>query len=271
MDVRDRVAVVTGSAGGIGAALAEELLRRGARVALGDLPGPRLDATRDRLAGEYGDRVIAVPGDASSRDDLAALLGAAREAHGDVDLFFANAGVPGAPELGDDEHWQRALDVNVLAHVRAAQLVVPEWLERGEGYFVSTASAAGLLTQIGSATYSVSKHAAVAFAEWLAVTYGARGIKVSCLCPMGVDTDMLNLGRTSEDAVERTMAQAVTDAGDVLTPAAVAGIVLDAVAEERFLVLPHPQVHRMLQGKAADHDRWIAGMHRYAASLGLDD
>ena len=270
MDPRDRNAVVTGAAGGIGAAVAEELLRRGARVALADLPGERLDATRERLAATYGERVIAVPGDASSRADLEALLAAGREAHGPVDLFVANAGVPGTPELGgSDEEWQRALDVNVLAHVRAAQLVVPAWLERGEGYFVSTASAAGLLTQIGSATYSVSKHAAVAFAEWLAVTYGTRGVKVSCLCPMGVDTDMLNLGRSSDDVVERTMAQAVTDAGDVLSPAQVAEVLLDAVAQERFLVLPHPQVHRMVQGKAADHDRWIAGMQRYAASLGV--
>lgn len=271
MDVRDRAAVVTGAAGGIGAAVAEELLALGARVTLSDLPGPRLEETAARLAAEHGDRVLAVPADASSAEEIRRLLAAAAQAHGPVDLFFANAGVPGTRELGEsDAEWQQALDVNVLAHVRAAQQLVPGWLERGEGYFVSTASAAGLLTQIGSATYSVSKHAAVAFAEWLAVTYGTRGVKVSCLCPMGVDTDMLNAGRTSEDPLEQTMARAVTDAGDVLAPAEVARILLDAVAQERFLVLPHPQVHQMVQGKAADHDRWIAGMQRYAASLGVD-
>ena len=271
MDVRDRTAVVTGAAGGIGAALAEALLDRGARVTVSDLPGRRLDETGARLSAQHGDRVRTAAADAAATEELRSLLAGATEAHGPVDLFFANAGVPGTRDLGeDDAEWQLALDVNVLAHVRAAQLLVPGWLERGEGYFVSTASAAGLLTQIGSATYSVSKHAAVAFAEWLAVTYGTRGVRVSCLCPMGVDTDMLNAGRESADPLEQTMARAVTEAGDVLSPAAVADIVLAAVADERFLVLPHPQVHRMVQGKAADHDHWVAGMQRYAASLGVD-
>lgn len=273
MDVLDRTAVVTGAAGGIGAAVAGGLLARGAKVSLSDLPGPRLDETVARLAGEHGqDRVQSVPADVSDPDDLERLVVTATERHGPVDLFFANAGVPGTRDLGaSDAEWQQALDVNVLAHVRAARLLVPGWLERGEGYFVSTASAAGLLTQIGSATYSVSKHGAVAFAEWLAVTYGTRGVRVSCLCPMGVDTDMLNAGRESGDPLEQKMARAVTEAGDVLSPARVADIVLEAVHQERFLVLPHPQVHRMVQGKAADHDRWIAGMQRYAAGLAGED
>lgn len=271
MDVRDRTAVVTGAAGGIGAAIAEGLLARGARVTLSDLPGPRLEETGARLREQHGENARTTAADVASVDDLRTLLGGAAGAHGSVDLFFANAGVPGTSELGGSEaEWQQALDVNVLAHVRAAQLLVPEWLERGEGYFVSTASAAGLLTQIGSATYSVSKHAAVAFAEWLAITYGTRGVRVSCLCPMGVDTDMLNAGRESDDPLEQTMARAVTEAGEVLSPAQVADMVLTAVADERFLVLPHPQVRAMVQGKAGDHDRWVAGMQRYAASLGAD-
>lgn len=271
MDVAGRSAVVTGAAGGIGAAVAEELLQRGASVALTDLQADRLTGTADRLAAAHPGRVLAVSADASSTEELRGLLSEAASAHGPVDLFVANAGVPGTHQLGaSEEEWLQALDVNVLAHVRAATLLVPEWLERGSGHFASTASAAGLLTQIGSATYSVSKHAAVAFAEWLAVTYGTRGIGVSCLCPMGVDTDMLNKGRESEDALERTMARAVTEAGDVLEPAEVASLLVSAIEQERFLVLPHPQVHEMVQRKAADHDRWIAGMQRYADSLAED-
>lgn len=271
MDVAGRSAVVTGAAGGIGAAVAEELLLRGAAVTLTDLQAERLTETAERLGADHPGRVSAVPADASRIEDLRTVLSEASRAHGPVDLFVANAGVPGTRELGaSDAEWLQALDVNVLAHVRAATLLVPEWLERGSGHFASTASAAGLLTQIGSATYSVSKHAAVAFAEWLAVTYGTRGIGVSCLCPMGVDTDMLNHGRQSEDALERTMARAVTDAGDVLSPAEVARLLVDAVEQDRFLVLPHPQVAEMVRRKAADHDRWIAGMQRYADSLADD-
>lgn len=276
MDLAGRSAVVTGAAGGIGAAVAEELLTRGAGVTLTDLQAERLIDTGQRLEAAHPGRVRAVAADASSTEDLRRVLSEAGRAHGPVDLFVANAGVPGTHDLGgpdengSDEDWQQAFDVNVLAHVRAARLLVPGWLERGSGHFASTASAAGLLTQIGSATYSVSKHAAVAFAEWLAVTYGSRGIGVSCLCPMGVDTDMLNRGRESEDALEQTMARAVTEAGEVLEPAEVARLLVDAVEQGRFLVLPHPQVREMVQRKAADHDRWIAGMQRYADSLADD-
>lgn len=268
MDVKDRSVVVTGAARGIGAAIAEALLVRGARVALSDLPGTTLGETADRLGLEHGDRVVAVPADVASRQDLERLCETTTEAHGPIDMFFANAGVPGTRELGgSDDEWLAALDVNVLAHVRAAQVLVPQWLERGEGYFVSTASAAGLLTQIGSATYSVTKHAAVAFAEWLAVTYGTRGIRVSCLCPMGVDTAMLDSGRHSDDELERKMVRAVTEAGSVLAPAQVAAEVMACVEDERFLVLPHPEVLEMYRRKGSDYDRWISGMQRYADSL----
>lgn len=145
--------------------------------------------------------------------------------------------------------------------------MVPRWLERGEGYFVSTASAAGLLTQIGSATYAVTKHAAVAFAEWLSVTYGDRGVRVSCLCPMGVNAKLLSLGEDSEDALGRAATRAVTSAGDVLEPAEVADAVLAAIEDELFLILPHEDVLEMYRHKGSDYDRWLRGMRRYQSSL----
>ena len=267
MDIPGRSAVVTGAAGGIGAALAEELLGRGASVVLADRDAERLRGAVERLRPRHGGRVLGFAGDAGSPLGLRALVNHAEVAHGPVDLFVANAGVPGTPDLGEPEDWEAALHVNLMAHVHAARLLVPQWLERGGGYFASTASAAGLLTQLGSATYSVSKHAAVAFAEWLAVTYGDRGVGVSCLCPMGVDTGMLNAGRQSPDPAERLMAQAVVEAGEVLGARDVAVMFVDAVVSERFLVLSHPSVHRMLQQKSADADRWIMGMRRYSASL----
>lgn len=271
MHVEGKVAVITGAAGGIGAAIAEELLARGARVVVSDLDGDRLAATAQRLAGVAGPgSVVAVAGDAAGEDDIARMIAAAQEHHGPVDLFVANAGVgDGSGLAATEEQWRLALDVNVLAHVRAARQLVPGWLERGEGYFVSTASAAGLLTQIGSATYSVTKHGAVAFAEWLAVTYGDRGIGVSCLCPMGVDTDMLRSGMASGDGESDHVATAaVRGAGEVLSPAAVAEQLVSAVAEGAFLVTPHEDVREFARRKAADHDRWIQGMQRYQRQLG---
>ena len=182
MNVAGKVAVVTGGAGGIGAALAGRLADAGARVVVADRDAAGTAAVPVRGG-------AAAHGDVSRADVLGDILALAESRFGPVDLFFANAGVGGEPGIGDsDEGWQHAIDVNVLAHVRAARLLVPGWLARGSGYFVATASAAGLLTQIGGAPYSVTKHAAVAFSEWLSVTYGDRGIRVSCLCPMGVNT-----------------------------------------------------------------------------------
>lgn len=263
MQIKDTVAVVTGAAGGIGAALAEALLAAGARVVVSDVDEQRLAGTAERLGAG------AVAGDASSDADIAAMIAAAEEHFGPVDLFFANAGVgDGSGLAADDEQWQRALDVNLLAHVRAARRLVPGWVERGRGYFVSTASAAGLLTQIGSATYSASKHGAVGFAEWLAVTYGDDGVGVSCLCPMGVDTDMLRSGMTSEGGEGgKVAAAAVTGAGEVLAPGDVAEQVLRAVEEGTFLITPHADVREFLRRKVDDHDRWIRGMQRYQRQL----
>ncbi|MBS7548906.1 SDR family oxidoreductase [Dietzia massiliensis] len=271
MQVADKVAVVTGAAGGIGAALAEALLEAGARVVVSDLDENRLTATAERLAATAGaESVVAVAGDASNDADIARMITAAKEQlGGDVDIYFANAGVGDGSGLeATDEQWALALDVNLLAHTRAARQLVPGWVERGSGYFVSTASAAGLLTQIGSATYSVTKHGAVGFAEWLAVAYGDQGVGVSCLCPMGVDTDMLRSGMSTSDGEGgRVAAAAVTGAGEVLAPRDVADQVLAAVAEGTFLITPHADVREMQRRKVDDPDRWIRGMQRYQRHL----
>lgn len=269
MKVDGRVAVVTGGAGGIGAALAQRLLEHGANVVVTDLDEVRVKGVVDRLDGLAPGRVAGLAGDCADEDDIRAVLDLAAERFGPVDLYAANAGVGLGQGLEATEaEWDTSIDVNVRSHVRAARLLVPEWLERGEGYFLSTASAAGLVTQIGSATYSVTKHAAVAFSEWLSVTYGSRGIAVSCLCPMGVNTDMLNGGAESDDETARRGAKAVTEAGGVLEPLDVADIVLDGIGAERFLILPHPEVLEYFRRKGSDYDRWIAGMRRYQESLG---
>jgi NAD(P)-dependent dehydrogenase (short-subunit alcohol dehydrogenase family) len=262
VNVDGSVAIVTGGAGGIGAALSRALADGGARVVVADLDGDGADA----VATSIGDRTRAVGAgaDVSSTDALRTLIALAETAFGPVDLFCANAGIGGVQGLGgDDADWARAIDVNVMAHVRAARLLLPDWLERESGgYFVTTASAAGLLTQVGAAPYSVTKHAAVAFAEWLSVTYGDRGVGVSCLCPMGVNTNMLNEGLEADDDATALGARTVAAAGAILEPEVVATRVLEAVAAETFLILPHPQVLDFFQRKAADYDRWLRGMRR---------
>ncbi|GAB3583329.1 SDR family oxidoreductase [Calidifontibacter terrae] len=263
MDVKDKTAVVTGAAGGIGAAIAAELITRGASVVLVDL-----DPAVRQTAQALGERAVAITGDVAATDVIETAITAAEQLSGPAELYFANAGIAGAPGLEATERdWDLSIEVNLRAHIRAAQLLIPQWTDRGAGYFVSTASAAGLLTQIGSATYAVTKHAAVAFAEWLSVTYGDQGVRVSCLCPMGVETALLRAGSASGDRLGAAATQAVLSAGEVLSPAEVASEVLAAVAAETFLILPHPQVRTMLQQKAADPDRWLSGMRRYQASL----
>ncbi len=269
MIVAEKVAVVTGGAGGIGAALSQRLLEAGASVVLTDLDADRVADVVARLEAIAPGRVAGLAGDCSRTDDIVKVLGLATERFGEVDLYAANAGVGLGQGLeASDEDWATSIDVNLLAHVRAARLLVPGWLERGHGYFLSTASAAGLVTQIGSATYSATKHAAVAFSEWLAVTYGARGIAVSCLCPMGVNTAMLTGGADSDSEDARRGSKAVIEAGGVLEPLDVADVVVAALAEERFLVLPHPEVLDFFRRKGSDYDRWIGGMQRYQDSLG---
>ena len=262
MNIDGSVAVVTGAGSGIGRAIAAALASAGASVVAGDIDAASAAETAEMIGG------VSVAADAASADGIAALLATAHRAFGRVDIYVANAGIVGPPGLGDDEDaWDRIIDINLRAHIRAAKAVVPEWLERGRGHFVAVASAAGLLTQIGAAGYSVTKHAAVGFAEWLAITYGDKGIGVSCVCPMGVDTPLLRAMSESPDPEAQVAGAAVTGAGAVVSPRDVAELVVQAITHGTFLVLPHPEVLTMFRQKGADYDRWIAGMRRYQRSL----
>ncbi|MGH8996017.1 MAG: SDR family oxidoreductase, partial [Acidimicrobiales bacterium] len=238
MDVRDRVVVVTGGASGIGRALCRAFARAGAAaIVVSDIDEPGASAVADEL----GDRGRAITTNVSVEADVQRLVKTVEEEFGRVDLFCSNAGilVPGGVEASDDA-WDRIWHVNVLAHIYAARAVLPGMLERGEGYLLNTASAAGLLTQLGSAPYSVTKHAAVGLAEWLSITYGDRGIGVSCLCPQGVWTNMTGGGGRRRDASEVAASTAGRDG--FLEAEEVADIVVAALAEDRFLILPHPEV-----------------------------
>lgn len=244
--------VVTGAARGIGRALAERMARDGARVVVADV----LPQAQD-VAAQIGGH--AVVGDAASEDGVAALVAAARHHLGQIDIWFANAGVDRGVGLEAAEaDWAAALEVNVMAPVRAARLLVPEWLDRRAGRMVVTASAAGLLTMLGSATYSASKHAAVAFAEWLSATYRHRGIVVQAICPQGVQTRML---------AESGPLEGLLGHDGVLTPDEVAAAAWEALHDDRFLVLPHPQVAGYYAARATDTDRWLAGMNRLQQRL----
>ncbi|MEU6147109.1 SDR family oxidoreductase [Streptomyces sp. NPDC047081] len=237
--------VVTGAGGGIGAALARRFAAEGARVVVNDLDPDRAKAVAEEIGG------IAVAGDAS------AVVGDARDALGGVvDVYCANAGVAfddGDVEKGlDEKSWAVAWDVNLMAHVRAAHELLPGWLERGNGRFVSTVSAAGLLTMIGAPSYSVTKHGAYAFAEWLSLTYRHRGIKVHAICPQGVRTDMLAATGSAGDLVLRPTA---------IEPADVADALFRGIEEDRFLILPHPEVAQYYQARAGDPDHWLTNMN----------
>ena len=269
MQIEGKVAIVTGAGAGIGAAIAQRLVEHGAKVTVSDINGETASLTAAQLNRIRIGSAIGVGSDAADETALRALIERTERAHGPVDFYFANAGVGlGAGLEAADSAWDTAWNINTMAHVRAARLLVPGWVDRGAGYFFSTASAAGLLTQLGSPTYAVSKHAAVGFAEWLRVTYGDKGVRVSCLCPMGVNTDLLNAGYDAPDEASRIGARAVSSSGTVLEPLDVADMVIDAVGDERFLVLPHPEVLKFYRHKGADYERWIASMQRYRASLG---
>jgi NAD(P)-dependent dehydrogenase (short-subunit alcohol dehydrogenase family) len=256
-----RTVVVTGAAGGIGRALALRCAAEGARVAVTDIQAEGLAAVGDEL----GAAGLALPADVTDSAAVSALIDRVEADLGPVDVFFANAGVAIGEDPMDtpDDVWDLAFAVNVRAHVLAARRLLPGWLDRGEGYFVATASAAGLLTQIGSAPYAVTKHAAVAFAEWLSVTYGDRGLRVSCLCPMGVRTAML--------AGEELSHRVVRSAGDVLEPSEVADVVVAGIEREQFLILPHPEVLTFFQRKGLDYERWLSGMRRLQARTSSGD
>ncbi len=266
MDCADKGVVVTGAARGIGEAIARALHEAGARVVLADLPGSEVATVTAFLDAQRPGSAWAVPADVSTKAGNIALIEAAEAHLGHIDLFFANAGVGLGTDLSTSEQdWEVAFAVNLHAHRWAAERLLPGWLARGEGYFASTASAAGLLSQIGSAPYSVTKHAAVAFAEWLAITYGDRGLRVSCLCPQGVNTAML--APAQEGSGFGSATDVVRAAGRVLEPDDVASVVLEALRAERFLILPHPEVHDYVVRRAADHDRWIAGMRKLQARV----
>lgn len=256
MDLQGRHVVVTGAARGIGAALARRFHAGGANVVVADRDSPA------DVAAEL-ERSIGVTADISTEAGNVALIEAAEAAFGPIDLFFANAGIGGGTDLDTPEaDWEQAFAINVHAHRWAAKHLVPGWLARGEGYFCSTASAAGVLAQIGSAPYTMTKRAAVAFAEWLSITYGRRGINVSCLCPQGVNTEMLRSGDGLGGGTD-----VVRTAGVVLEPERVADIVADAIAAEQFLILPHPEVRDYMMRKADDPDRWLGGMRKLQARV----
>ena len=260
MELEGRHAVITGAAGGIGSALARAFAAEGATVTAADRDLPGAEA----VAGEVGGAAIEVDG--ADPASIGTLVAGATEANGPIDLFWSNAGIAGpmgGPDVSDSE-WQDIWEINLMSHVWATRAVLPEMLDRGEGYLVSTASAAGLTTQVSAAPYSVTKHAAVAWAEWLAITYRDRGIRVSCMCPQGVQTAML------EDAKTEPIGGALLEAGGILDPAEVAETAVDAIRAERFLILPHPEVAKHIAFKGADPDRWLAGMRKAIAAVRPD-
>ena len=245
--------VVTGGGAGIGRALAGGLAAAGARVVINDLDADAAAAVAEQTGG------YAVPGDASTEQGVRDLIAAAREHLGSIDIYCSNAGIaagtdPDTPE----ETWQRAWDVNVMAHVRASRELLPAWLERGRGCFVVTASAAGLLTMLGTAPYSVTKHAAEGYAEWLAATYAHRGLTVHCICPQGVKTSMLAASGQAGQVVLKDAA---------IEPEQVAEALLAGMAAGQFLILPHPEVATYERRRADDRERWLRGMRRMQARL----
>jgi NAD(P)-dependent dehydrogenase (short-subunit alcohol dehydrogenase family) len=258
MKLGGKVVVVTGAAGGIGRALAERFHAEGATVVVADIGSPALDDLALTLNDRRPNSSMAIAGDLGCESANAELVSHTTATFGTIDLFFANAGIAEGTDCATPEStWERAFNINVHAHRWAAKYLLPDWLNRGQGYFCSTASAAGLLSQIGSAPYTLTKHAAVAFAEWLSITYGNRGITVSCLCPQGVNTAMLNAADDFGGG-----ANVVRAAGKVLEPHDVADVVIDAIDRETFLILPHPEVADYVRAKAADHDRWLGGMRK---------
>jgi NAD(P)-dependent dehydrogenase (short-subunit alcohol dehydrogenase family) len=253
LDLQGAGVVVTGAGHGIGRAIARRLAAEGARVVVNDLDAEAAQQVATEIGG------VAAPGDAADADGVAELVATARDHLGKIDIFFANAGIDVGGGLdAPDEDWSRALEVNVLAHVRAAQQLVPAWLETGGGRFVVTASAAGLLTMLGSAPYSVTKHGAVGFAEWLSATYGHRGVVVQAICPQGVRTRMLDDAGPLQELLSHDTA---------LEPEDVADAVWRGLADERFLILPHPEVAQYYTLRATDTDRWLAGMRKLQRRL----
>lgn len=253
MELQDKVVVITGAGSGIGAALARRFSMEQPRaLVLADL---NLRAARE-VADETA--AVAIEVDVARPEDNNRLVDEVEELFGPIDLFCANAGIGFAgDEQTPPDDWDRMWQVNVMSHVHAARRLVPSWRMRGSGYFLATVSAAGLLTNLKAAQYSVTKHAALAFAEWLAVTYGDQGVNVSCLCPMGVKTPFLDSAIEFQDLLLPY----------AIDPERVADEVVLGLATERFLILPHPEVEQFFQNKANDYDRWLQGMRRLQRSV----
>jgi NAD(P)-dependent dehydrogenase (short-subunit alcohol dehydrogenase family) len=249
MKLTDKVIVVTGGGNGIGRALCRRFaVERPRAIVVADMD---LSAAQ-RVAEEVGG--VAIDTDVSREGDVQRLVSEALDRHGVIDLFCSNAGIAkNGDEHAPDVEWRRCWDVHVMAHVYAARAVLPGMLARGSGYLLQTVSAAGLLTHPQSATYAVTKHASLAFAEWLSIAYGERGIKVSALCPQGVRTNML----LRAEAEGRSF---LIDGA--VEPEHVANLVVEAIGGERFLILPHPEVAEYVRRKATDHERWLRGMRR---------
>jgi NAD(P)-dependent dehydrogenase (short-subunit alcohol dehydrogenase family) len=272
VEITGRVAVVTGAASGAGRAIALGLAARGAgAVVVSDIDGEGAATVAAEIE-RTGRPALAVRADVSREQDITDLVTASEAAFGAASLFFSNAGliVGGGPEVAD-EAWSRIWAVNVHSHIYVARAVLPGMLASGEGYLVITASAAGLLTQLGSAPYAVTKHAAVALAEWLSISYGDQGIRVSCLCPQAFTSNLLSTsvrelgGAPLAGSTSGGSAQAAVDG--VLTAEQVADCALDAIGTEQFLILPHPEVATYEQRRADDRERWLRGMRRMQARL----
>ncbi len=251
MQIKDKVVVITGAANGIGEALARRFHKEGARaIVVSDIDG----AGAERVAKEVGG--LGLRTDVGKESDIQRLVHEAESRYGAIDLFCSNAGIfiPGGIDA-PNEDWARMRDIHVMAHIYAARAVLPKMLERGEGYLLQTVSAAGLLTSLESAIYAVTKHASLALAEWISMTYGDRGIRVSALCPQGVRTNML-----MQDPDNFLMEGSVSV--EQVADAVVAGL-----ANERFLILPHPEVIEYFRRKSSDYDRWLRGMRRLRADV----
>ncbi len=253
MDISDKVVIVTGGSSGIGKGLCERFKKEGAKaVVIADINMKDAEEVANSIDG------LAVKCDVSIEDDIKNVVKITEEQFGPVDVFCSNAGIAsGTDETTSNEMWQKCWEVNVMSHVYASRAVLPSMLERKQGYLLQTASAAGLLTQVGSAPYAMTKHAAVSFAEWLSVTYGDAGIEVGCLCPLGVQTKMIEGGTSVAKFLQQ----------DSISTEVVSDAVMKAMKEGTFLVLPHPIVAKFFQRKAGDYDRWIQGMRKLSNEL----
>lgn len=259
MDITDKIIVVTGAGSGIGKALVERFVSEGARqVVAVDINAAQASSTADTVG------CIAMTADVANENAIKTVIDDTEAHIGPIDLFCSNAGLAlGPSEQSATDEWQTSWEVNVMAHVFAARYLIPRMVSRGGGYLLNTASAAGLLNQVGGAAYGVTKHAAVGFGEWLAMTYGHEGIKVSLLCPQAVRTAMTTL---SDDQMGgEGLAAAAADG--MLEVEQVADCVVKGLAQETFLILPHPEVSQYMQRKTADYDRWIRGMNRLHCAL----